>query len=98
MANFTTGNSQEIQDNLQAACCFNPCPPIRELEDNQFLAIVLWALANVSGITDWDEVNPEEVKSNAEDSWCTINMATLCSIPPDRLKALILFQLQAIQP
>jgi len=98
MANFTTGNSQAIQDNLQNACCFNPCPPLTELEDNQFLAVVLWGLSLVSGISEWDEVNPEDVASNANDSWCTINMATLCSIPPDRLKALILYQLDRIQP
>lgn len=84
-----TGNSQAIQDTLQDACCYNLCPPTREPEDNQFLAAVLWALVESSGISIEDITNAA-ANGASEDVSCELNMASLCSFPPDKIKALIL--------
>lgn len=84
-----TGNSQAIQDTLQGACCYNLCLPITEPEDNQFLAAVLWALVESSG-TPISEITNEAANQAARDVKCELNMATLCSFPNDKIKALIL--------
>lgn len=90
MANNFSGLSQTIQDNLQTPCCRALCPPISEVEDNQFLAIVLYALQQATGLDPADATD-EEITTASKDAHCEINMATLCSIPPDRIKATILW-------
>lgn len=87
-----TGNSQEIQDALQGACCYNQCPPLSEIEDNQFLAILFWYLQEATSITISD-VDPADIKDANNAAWCEVNMATFCSIPPDKLKAMIIYLL-----
>lgn len=90
-----TGNSQAIQDTLQGACCYNLCLPITEPEDNQFLAAVLWGLVESSGVAIEDITN-DAANSAARDVKCELNMATLCSFPNDKIKALILAYIQAL--
>jgi len=84
-----TGQSQAIQDTLQGVCCYNLCEPVTEPEDNQFLAAVLWALVETSGVPIEDMTN-EDVNAASKQVSCELNMATLCSFPPDKMKALIL--------
>lgn len=83
------GQSQAIQDTLQGVCCYDLCQPTREPEDNQFLAAVLWALVENSGTPIADMTN-EDVNVAADMVACELNMATLCSFPNDKIKALIL--------
>lgn len=90
MANNFEGLSQTIQDNLQEPCCRQLCVPTTEMEDNQFLAIVLYALMQSTGL-DPANATDDEINAAARDAWCAVNMATFCSIPPDRLKAIILW-------
>lgn len=85
-----SGESQAIQDALQPACCYNQCPPLSEVEDNQFLAILFWYLQETTGI-DITTVDPADIKSANDAAWCEVNMDTFCSIPPDKLKAMILY-------
>lgn len=89
------GQSQAIQDTLQGACCYELCEPITEPEDNQFLAAVLWALVENSG-TPISEISNEDANQAARDVSCELNMASLCSFPNDRMKALILAYLAAL--
>lgn len=94
--NAFAGKSEEIQQDLQGACCDKLCPPIEELEDNQFLAVVYWALNQIGPSIDPSDAPQADVVAAAFNAWCEVNMATFCDIPPDRLKALILYQLNQI--
>lgn len=85
-----SGQAQAIQDNLQAACCFDQCPPLAELQDNQFLAVMLWYLQHVTG-TNLATISASAIKDASQTAWCELNMKTFCSIPPDKLKAMILY-------
>lgn len=98
MANNFEGTSQAVQDYLQGACCYDLCPPTTEVEDNQFLALVLYGLSQALSI-DPTTADPVEVNQASQDAWCELNMATLCSIPPDKIKALILWAInEALAP
>jgi len=88
------GNSQAIQDALQGACCYDLCEPLVEPEDNQFLAAVLWSMIVNTGVQLSDITNAQ-VQDASRDVWCELNMATLCSVPNAKLKALILAYLQS---
>jgi hypothetical protein len=90
-----SGQSQAIQDTLQGVCCYDLCQPTREPEDNQFLAAVLWALVENSG-TPIASMTNEDVNGAADTVTCELNMATLCSFPNDKIKALILAYLAAL--
>jgi hypothetical protein len=84
-----TGQSQSIQDTLQEVCCYELCEPVTEPEDNQFLAAVLWGLVQSSSINPSDITN-DQANQAARDVSCELNMATLCSFPNDKMKAIIL--------
>lgn len=77
---------------LDVLCCFDQCPPLWELEDNQFLALVYYVLSLNFGVPP-ASATAGEIQDNAKNAWCTFNQLQLCSIPPDKLKAMILWQL-----
>lgn len=91
-----TGNSQAIQDTLQGVCCYELCQPTVEPQDNQFLAAVLWGLVEASG-TPISEMENSAVNQASFDVKCELEMATLCSFPPDKMKALILAYIAALE-
>lgn len=89
-----SGRSQAIQDALQEACCYDLCPVAgSELEDNEFLAMVFFGLIKLTA-TDFGDVSGSDIRAAAESAWCEVNMDTMCSVPPDKIKAMILYDLQ----
>lgn len=88
---FADPANAEIQETTQAVCCFNVCPPIQELNDDQFQAVVLWFLNKQFPDLFILEGSPADVAAANDAAWCAVNMDTLCSFPPDKMKALILY-------
>ena len=85
--------SEATQEALQPTCCFNLCPPMWELEDNQFLAMVYTYLVS-TGLEPISNATPAEIQDAAKEAWCELNQVALCSIPPDKLKAFIVWQIR----
>ena len=87
-----------VAPQLDPVCCFNQCPPLWELEDNQFLALVYFALGVQVGYPA-GPVDPQpaaDIQEAAKNAWCSLNQLQLCSVPPDKLKAMILWQINAL--
>ncbi len=86
-------SSEVTAETLQDACCYKLCPPIKELEDNIFLAAVYAYLVS-TGLEPIPNATMDEIRSANDEAWCELWQTTLCSIPPDVLKALIIWQIR----
>ena len=90
---FVTVND-DVKAVSQQACCAELCPPLTEMEDNQFLALVMYYLHRTTGINVAD-IPAGGAQDAAQQAWCASNMETLCSFPPDKAKALIIYMIRA---